>query len=389
VKKLKKKSLSAALSLAGIFFLFFSVTFLSSFFSSTEKNHCLILAVYDSQAAQNHIVHIRKVSFANGNQGGTENVMDVLTQNPGDRVPKIRFDLGPNQIYRNRWIITAYGNVIDLQQKKILVDTHDQFVKASGDSIIFYTNDITRGKFYSVLDLKTGKYAEVKDILFRAITGKDVEPDCSSKNYKIYFYPSSAPKVELVRDAGFGEDISLIPGAKTQCPFYWIDNDNFIYPNYSSAHDYVSLMKVCVSTKEQEKIGEIDHLPENHSLSRFYKNVDNEIIYSCARGQFQIDPAKHKVTELDFLSAGNGFSVSVNEVDKKGRQIRSGDQVVGTYFCAPEFAVTSSGYIAFPYDIVLGDEHYAQGAAVYSVAAKKWKTIGDSDLSAVIGWTEE
>ena len=46
-------------------------------------------------------------------------------------------------------------------------------------------------------------------------------------------------------------------------------------------------------------------------------------------------------------------------------------------FCYPELATSATGYVAFPYDIVLGDEHYAQGAAVYSVAAKKWKTIGD------------
>ncbi|HET6989962.1 MAG TPA: hypothetical protein VFJ43_01505 [Bacteroidia bacterium] len=389
MKKLKGKSFSAGLALASSGFLFFCVILFSAFLTTTEKQHFLILAVYDSQAAQNHIVHIRKVSFTNGNESGIENVMDVVTQGSGDRVPKIRFDLGPNQVYRNRWIITSYGNVIDLQQKKILVDTHDQFVKVSGDSIVFFTNDIIRGKFYSVLDLKTGNYAQVKDVLFKAIAGKDVEPDCSAKNYKIYFYPPSAPKVELVRDAGYGEDISLIPGARSQCPLFWIDNDNFIYPNYSVAHDYVSINKVCVSTKEQTKIGEIDHLPENHELSRFYKDIDGEIIYSCARGQFKIEPAKNKVTELEFLSAGNGFSVSVNEVDKKGRQIRSGDQVVGTYFCFPELAATTPGFIAFPYEIALGDEHYLQGAAVYSASSKQWKTIGDSDLSAVIGWIEE
>jgi hypothetical protein len=389
MKKTKAKILSASLACAGVIIFFFSFVILSAFYISTEKKHFLIVAVYDSQAANNHIVHLQKIPFNAGMPGAPENIMDVVTQQPGDRVPRIRFDLGASQVYRNRWIITSYGNVIDIAQRKILVDSHDQFVRASGDSIIFYTNDITRGKFYSVLDLSTGIYEQVRSPSFRALTGRDVEPDCSSKNFKIYFYPPSAQKVELVKDAGFGEDVSLIPQTKPSCPIFWIDNDNFLYPNYSSAHDYVAIMKVNFSSKTQEKLGGIDKLPENHQLSFFYKNTDGEIIYSCSRGQFRIDPAKKEVSELQFLSAGNGFSIAVSETDKKGRVIRIGEQNIGTYYCTPGSTVTTAGHIAFPYEIVLGDEHYLQGAAVYSAVSKQWKTVCDSDLSAVVGWMEE
>jgi hypothetical protein len=243
-----------------------------------------------------------------------------------------------------------------------------------------------------VLDLQTGKYEQVKNAAFRALPGKDVEADCALKNYKIYYYPPSAPKVEVVKDAGFGEDVSLIAGARPQLPMHWVDNDNFLYPNYSSAHDYVSIMKVTLSTKTQEKIGEIDQLPENHTLSRFYTTTEGEIIYQCARGHFSIDVAKKKATELQYLPAGHGFSVAVSETPK-GRAIRSanggGEQTIGTYFCFPEQAVSAPGHIAFPYEMVLGEEHYLQGVAVWSQAAGKWKTVGDSDLSAVIGWVEE
>jgi hypothetical protein len=389
MKKTKRKILPFALACAGGVIFFFSFVLLSAFYSGAEKKHSLIIAVYDGQAATNHIIHLKRISFVGGIPGAPENIMDVVTQQPGDKLPRIRFDLGANKIHRNRWIITSYGNVIDLQQKKILVDGHDQFVRASGDSIIFYTNDISRGKFYSVLDLTTGIYAPVKSPSFRALVGQDVQADCSMKNFKIYYYPPSAQKVELVKDAGFGEDVSLIPQTKPTCPIFWIDNDNFLYPYYSPLHDYVTITKVNFTSKVQEKIGAIDKLPENHRLSFFYKNADGDIIYSCARGHYKIDTAKKEVAELQFFSAGNGFSVAVNETDKKGRAIRHGDQNVGTYFCTPALTATAPGFIAFPYEIVLGDEHYLQGAAVYSAATKQWKTIGDSDLSAVVGWTEE
>ncbi|MEO5644125.1 MAG: hypothetical protein ABIQ40_04180 [Bacteroidia bacterium] len=388
MKKVKRKILVVSLALAGGIAFFFSFIFISAFIPA-EKKQFLIIAVYDQNVVSNHIVHLKKIPFVAGLPGAAQNIMDVVVQQSTDKVPRIRFDFGANKIYRNRWVITSYGNVIDLEGKKIAVETHDQFVRASGDSIIFYTNDISRGKFYSVLNLATGDYSPVKSPSFHALTGQDVQPDCTTKNFKIFYYPPSAQKVELIKDAGFGEDVSLIPQTKPTCPIYWIDNDNFLFPYYSVAHDYVSIMKVNFTTKTQEKIGGIDQLPENHRLSYFYKNAENEIVYSCARGHYKIDPAKKEISELQYFSAGNNFFVAVNETDKKGRAIRHGEEQVGTYFCSPGLIATTNGFIAFPYEIVLGEEHYLQGAAVYSATTKQWKTVSDSDLSAVVGWMEE
>jgi hypothetical protein len=349
----------------------------------------LVIAVYDQQAAQNHIVHLVKIPFTGGIAGTQEKVMDIATQQPGDKVPRIRFDLGPNQVYRNRWVITAYGNVIDLVQKEVLVDQHDQFISASGDSLVFYTNDIFKGKYYSWVNLATGEYKKIEKPSFSAKTGRDVEADCSSRNYKIFLYPPSAPKIELVRDAGYGEDISLIPGARQQCPIFWLNNDEFIYPNYSAEKNYVAIWKVNAVTKEQEKVGEIDRLPENHKLSRFYRAPDGVIVYECSRGHFSIDLKRKVAEEMKDLPEGNEFTIASDETPGKGRKIRHKGTEIGTYFCDPFAATTAEGLIAFPFEIAMGEEHYLQGAAVWSAAAAKWKTIGDSDLAAVVGWVEE
>lgn len=354
-----------------------------------EKKQSLYIAVYDAQAAQNHIVHLCRIPFVNGVAGAQEKLMDIVTQQAGDKVPRIRFDLGNNFIYRNRWIVTAYGNVIDMQEKKILVDQHDQFVKASGDSLVFYTNDITKGKYYSFVDLKSGAYRRIESPSFKAKEGRDVEADCSLKNYKIWLYPPSAPKIELVRDAGYGEDISLIPNARAQCPIFWVSNDEFLYPNYSAAHDYVTVWMVNAVTKTQEKVGEIDHLPENHKLSRFYKTETGLFVYECARGAYAIDLKKKQASALADLPVGNGFFVSAEDVSPKGKSIKQQGKEIGTYFCDPFTVETHSGVIAFPYEIVLGGEHFLQGLAVWTEQSAKWKTIGDSDLAAVVGWAEE
>jgi len=73
----------------------------------------------------------------------------------------------------------------------------------------------------------------------------------------------------------------------------------------------------------------------------------------------------------------------------KGNEIKHDGQSIGHYFCTPTQAVAANGAIAFPYEIVMEKEHYQQGATYWTAESGKWKTVGDSDLAAVVGWTEE
>jgi hypothetical protein len=353
------------------------------------KKRFLIVAEYDVAAASNHIVHIIRIPFTDGIPGARENVMDVVIQESGDKVPRIRFDLGRNQIYKNRYIITAYGQVIDMIDKKVLVDTHDEFVKASDDSIVFHTNDIIRGVYYSVLDLKTGKFAQVQSALYDALPGKDVEPDCSQRNFKIFYYPPSKPKEEVVKDAGYGEDVTLIPNGRPRLPMQWIDNANFVYPYYNSTHDVVTIYKVNYITHEQKKIGIIDQLPENRKYTEFLNDPEGNLVYNCARGYFRIDLKKNVVEEMTFFRLGFGFEVAMDETPGKGNEIKHEGQSIGHYFCTPKLAVATDGGIAFPYEVVMGGESFKMGAAYWSAETSKWKTTGDDNLCSAVGWTTE
>lgn len=374
-----------------IFAVVFCVGILISFAANVAPGNrrYLLLAEFDSQAASNHIVHLVRIPFIDGIPGAREKIMDVLTQQPGDKTPRVRFDLGRNQVYRNRYIITAYGQVVDISERKVLVDTHDKFVKASGDSIIFYTNDIFRGKFYSVLDLKTGKYAQVTNTSFNPLPGEDVEPDCSARNFRIWYYPPSAPKVEVVKDAGYGEDVSLIPNGKPCLPMYWIDEYNFVFPYYNSTHDVVTLYSVNYLTREQKRLGNIDQLPENRHYSEFLTDPEGNLVYNCARGYFRIDLKKNAVEEMTAYRIGYGFEIAMEETPGKGNEVKHEGQSIGYYFCTPRLAVATDGAIAFPYEIMMERERYLQGAAYWSKETTKWKTAGDSDLASVVGWTEE
>ena len=114
----------------------------AGFSPPAEKRLSLLLAEYDAQAAQNHRQHLWRFTFGDATVPVKEKVLTVEAQKPGETASWIRMDIGTSTVYRNRWVITGIGNIIDLQQKKVVSETKDRFVKASGDSLIFYTNDI-------------------------------------------------------------------------------------------------------------------------------------------------------------------------------------------------------------------------------------------------------
>jgi len=366
----------------------FAGSLLLSFFSFSPdpKRMALLVAEHDVAAAQNSQQHLWRYNFEGGLYSTKEKVVTVQGQK--EKTSYVRMDLGTNTVHGNRWVITGIGNVIDVQQKKVLLDQKDQFVRGGHDSLVFFTNDIFKGKYYSVLDLKSGTYAQVKNPAFKAKRGQDVEPDCSLKNYKIHLYPTTGPKIELVRDAGYGEDNTQIEGGKARLPLCWIDNTTFIYPNFSAAKTYVALYKVSTVTKQQEKIGEADQLQAPRSACRFYETAEGEIIFVCSGNYYLIDPKKNKTETLKFLPVGYGFEIGLNET-AKGRVIRYKGQDIGTYFCSdPEKASVADGCIAFTYDLVFGEERYLHGVAAWTSAGGKWKTFDNSDVAAVVGWME-
>lgn len=360
-----------------------------AFKSEQPANKYLYYAVYDAQAATNHIVHIKRHKVLNGVLQAPETWMDVVTKKAGDKVPSIRFDLGPNTIHKNRWLVTHYGNVIDLKEKKVSVDEHDQVLKLGKDSIVFFTNDIFKGKYYSYLNLQDGQYKQITAPGFRPVKNREVEADGSLKYFRIWYFPESAARQELVKDAGYGEDVSLIPNAKPQLPLHWISLDEFIYPYYNAAHTNLSIMKVNVLGGKSERIGGFDNLPENHVVSKFISTVDGRLVYKCAAGLLEIDVAKKVVKPMDKWPAGNDFFIGVTPDPKDGNTIWWKDQKIGAYFCDPFAATTSADGIALPVEMLMGGERFLMGAGVWTTSSGKWKTVGDSDLSAVLGWTQE
>ena len=77
----------------------------------------------------------------------------VLTTNSG----RVRYDLGKNRIYRDRYVITNWADIVDIQDKKLLHDGDGDFVATEGERIIQRLNRTDDGGYF-YYDLTLNEY---------------------------------------------------------------------------------------------------------------------------------------------------------------------------------------------------------------------------------------
>ena len=363
-------------------FLFLALLLLS-YKPSNKKT--LLLAEYDVNTAKNHLQYLVSYTFIDGVMTSKEKLMVIPTQKQGVQGDYVRFDRGKNKLYRNRYIVSGIGNVIDLQQKKILLAEKDNFVAFKGDSIIFHTNDIFKGEYYSVFDLKTEQYKRVFNTKYDPLGIPDVEVDITTKPLSIAGYFMKGQKEVLVPDAGYGEAGT---DPRKILPLFWLDKKSFLYANYSLSQDAAIIYKVSID-KSVDKIGEIPAIPKNASNAFFEYGVDSSIIYSCDKGGFTIDIANKKIVKRLQEVVGNKFTIDSDENQKYGRIIKYNSEIIGKKWCHIDNAQSIPEYLAVQNDMVMDGERYQMGVAVWSVQTKKWTQIEATSLSNIIGWIEE
>ncbi len=344
----------------------------------------LIVAHYDPAAVKTLTQHIYRYTFENGEYKGKEKLLTVNGKENGKDY--VRCDVGENNIYKNRFLISGCGNIIDLKERKIISAHHARLVKSSGDSLIFYTNDVFRGKFYSVFNCNTLEYKEVKDLLFKAIPGQDAEVDYSETPRKIWLYPPDKEKQLLVNNAGFGEHL-IQQSQHAEIPLYWIDNTHLLYPNYNTEQTALSLMLLDVKTREQTNLGSINGIVPARNNSGFTHDALGRLIYRCEKGIYVIDLQRQVLSQIQMVQQGNNFEVEYASQDY-GHTITYSLKEIGKYHFGLNSVKTCKTAIAFAQEVLVGGEAYPQGLAVWNSVTKKWKTIDAEEVAAVIGWIE-
>lgn len=361
---------------------------------------CAVLVGWFTVSAQNndkqslYLVHVdggktfrQKIyayHFLNGSFTGRDEVIAVDGKREGKDY--IRTDLGTSTIYNNRYLITGIGNIIDLKEAKVLFDGRAQLIRCSNDSAIFYTNDVFKGKFYSVYDFNKGQYEVVKNLLFKPKLGRDVEFDKTTAPFKIVYYPQGKPKVVLTENAGYGQQ-----GTKDNTVpdplMLWLDNDQFIYTHYNKENTELSILKLNVDTKLSSEIGKLAIGKELVPATWSRLNKD-QLMMRLGNRQILIDLGANSVTQLEYSHPDNGFSYAC-KADAKGRALRLNGKDIGKFHFEARNFSAGTNTAAFVKELMIGTDSYQQGLMVWNQTKKAWEAVEADEVLCVLGWARD
>lgn len=352
-------------------------------FAQDVKNGLIVVHV-DPSGKSEFKQKIYNYHFLNGHYTGRDELLTVSGKKDGKDY--LRTDLGINTIYNNRYLITGIGNIIDLKDKKVLFDGRANLVRCSNDSAIYYTNDAFKGKFYSVYNFKTNTYGEVKNLVFKAKLGQDVEFDKTTVPYKLNLYPQNKPKVELIKDAGYGQT-GTTDVQKPDPAMWWLDNSNFVYANFNATNTEVTFYKVNVDTKAATLIGKVAIKPEALA-AKLEKITNTQTVMYLGSKQILIDVSANTVTDLVFTNTSNGFSAEC-KTNSYGHLIKLKDKEIGKQHFQLKNFKTEANIAAIVKELIMGTESYQQGLGVWNNNKQVFETVDAEDVLTLVGFIKE
>lgn len=364
-----------------LFTLIFLIPFAACYHAQEDVHQSMIVVHVEPGGGTQLKQQIFSYHFLNGSFIGRDELMTV----PGRKDGKdyIRTDIGTGTIYKDRYLITGIGNILDLQEKKVLFDGRASLVRCSNDSAVFYTNDIFKGKFYSVYDFKKGQYAEVKDLLFNPKIGQDVEFDKTGRPYKLYYYPQGKPKITLTEDAGYGQQ-GTGGSASPDPPLLWLSHSELLYAHFNKENTELSFYKINLGSNHKKLMGKVAITPEKRPAMLTRLN-DKELVLELGSQQVFVDLKAETAAELEYTRSSCGFSFAC-KASAAGRLVKLNGKEVGKFHFNPSTFTCGKNIAGFVKELSVGEESYQQGLSVWNATSNSWASVEADEVLTVLGW---
>nr|WP_068887128.1 hypothetical protein [Pedobacter panaciterrae] len=383
-----------------IFLIIFFIAFASQIFA--QKNQSLIVAEYriDTPRAGNY-TYLVSYNFSDGELVSKDTIIGRVVFKKERLSPPVRFDLGKNFIYRNRYVVSGAGNVIDLSKKVFVTESSDSFIEARGDTLIFYRSNAYTGKGFLHLNLKTGDYKFVdtvsrleRDKIFSPNKKLNLTIDMSAIPYKINLNSAENGKQTLVKDAGAGPFPNGFQRPKITT--YWLDNNSFLYSKYNRLSgpgdlSCVDIHLYDIMYKKDSVITILDSVKSGPRYPNdiFVKDQMGQLIYrnSYPKHYHLVDTVGKRLLEYPYYQLGHGFSTVNLGSGIAGTELRYGETSLGVHWIRSN--LVTEGMIACEYGDTGSNLGYPKGVKVWSSKTNRWTEIEIPWVSSAIGWVEK
>ncbi len=339
----------------------------------------LLLVEYGEDASGDQTQILKRYTFRNGRLVSTEEILATRTDD-------VRYDLGRNRIHRGRYVITHWGDVVDVKTWKLLHEGEGEVLAVDGDLVVIRVNRADREGVF-VYDLGSGQYRRLSEAGVSTLSGiaspngrRILEWSFGSE----LWLRSLDGKRRSLGD-GFGGGALSPDCSSTDHPSaLWIDNSRIVAQRGNGRIFLVDVDKGTIEPVTEVPLGE-DNFGCAPTLDL---DADGRVLLSWSGKVVAVDVAGRSYAPYPWISLGNGFRAEERRSASYGHAIALDDREIGRFWCDPWSAASTKGYLAVEYGPVGSNLGYPQGVKVWSDASREWTTIDPGWHTTILGWSD-
>jgi hypothetical protein len=360
------------------FLILLSISDSAPYISAADNTYSLILNEYGEDSDGEQTQTLVRYRFKAGVMASREPIITALNKD-------FHFRFG-SQVYRNRYVISSFGDVFDLVSKQILLKSRGDLIYLKGDSIVIRVNR-TNESGYFAFNLSTHEYSRIekngfwKDPSFFCTS--EVSPNgqtrASGCNDGLWLQFRDGRRKQL--ESKFSSEGTVECSDLYKPPFIWADDDH-ILTQLTNGH----LVRVDLA-------GNVEPLLTTPVFDppvcgpEFRRDGDNRIYYEATNEAWLIDTTKRTSEPYLWKAQGDGFEIEFQRNAAYGRIIRYLHREIGRLWC--DSASTTTGHIALQFCPVGSNLVCRDGVKVWSSENSQWTTIKVAFLAGIVGWISE
>lgn len=294
---------------------------------------------------------------------------------------------GGHRLVGDRHLVTHFGGVIDLRDKKVIHDEQNgDLLAVDGTTALFRVTNVRREEGVFAFDIATGKVNKVADLGKGKFALPGVmSPDGTAAAYsgpvadELFLYQVGSERKSLGK--GFHIDVSPLSSTFGPSPVAWLNNGVFLTQRGNG-----KLVTADVTGKVAELVTIKDAPKEVVSAPYFFRDGSNRLIYVCGGAAFAVDPDKKTAAKYEWRDLGHGFEASW-AAEERLHTFRLNGKKIGTFNAMPHTAKTAPGLLAVEARVKGDDIGPPDWVAVWTTASGEWQSL-KLWPNSLVGWVK-
>lgn len=373
--------------------------------SSCEYNNDELLRVSlivanidDSSADGDRIQHLVTYEFDKGELISTETVVS----NPGGQ---LRFNCEESQVYRNRYIITDFGDIVDITTRQFIHrggsgSEYTRLLGIEGDYVYIHQPQTDKYYYYDLAKLEDREMEDPGKWSLPGLLSPDgtLSVSSSDRNEGQVWLHYLNGEIKLL-GTGFYVEYSPLSSLLFGVPLMWLDNERILTQKSNGEIVILAVDGTMVPVVNID-LSDFDFAPVGSTgalNTHFYTDFNTDIIYYISmigpEGKFRtnrflidVKNKTYSIYDPEWIGLGHQFEYSTREDNTVLRY--NGDDIGQEQYFLARHVQTTEGHIA---TLSRESTEYPTSIRVWSSVNGKWTTMDFEfpiwiTYSSIIGW---